>query len=340
MRKFIYILLSTLPLVLTGCTPIGDKSTSMSIIYLITATLALLLLVGYFVLIRNKNVWFVFLFSSVFVVNTGYWLLSVSKTLNTALFANRLSYLGSVFLPMAVMMIILAVTHANYKKWLPCVLSIISIVVFLVASSYPYLDIYYKSVTLKTVNGVSVLCKTYGILHPLYLIFLLSYFGSMIGVIVHTLKNKKLKSKSQSIVLAIAVFVNISVWMLEQLVNIDFEFLSVSYIISELFLIGLYLAIEEEDNVAAALPTQEAPPITQEDTPLEENKLAFIAENLSRLTPTERKIYDYYLEGKTTKEIMEILTIKENTLKYHNKNIYSKLGVSSRKELLYFAKML
>ena len=31
---------------------------------------------------------------------------------------------------------------------------------------------------------------------------------------------------------------------------------------------------------------------------------------------------------------MEMLNIKETTLKYHNRHIYSKLGVSSRKELL------
>jgi len=30
---------------------------------------------------------------------------------------------------------------------------------------------------------------------------------------------------------------------------------------------------------------------------------------------------------------MAELNIKENTLKFHNKNIYGKLGVSSRKEL-------
>ena len=33
----------------------------------------------------------------------------------------------------------------------------------------------------------------------------------------------------------------------------------------------------------------------------------------------------------------ESLGITENTLKYHNKNIYSKLGISSRKQLLRFA---
>ena len=61
--------------------------------------------------------------------------------------------------------------------------------------------------------------------------------------------------------------------------------------------------------------------------------------NLKTLTPTEYRIYELYLAGKSAKEIMEITGIKENTLKYHNKNIYNKLGVSSRKQLLRFASL-
>lgn len=52
------------------------------------------------------------------------------------------------------------------------------------------------------------------------------------------------------------------------------------------------------------------------------------------MTPTERTIYEAYIACKTTKEVMSMLDIKENTLKFHNKNLYSKLGVSSRKQLL------
>jgi len=61
--------------------------------------------------------------------------------------------------------------------------------------------------------------------------------------------------------------------------------------------------------------------------------------NLKTLTPTEYRIYELYLAGKSAKEIMEITGTKENTLKYHNKNIYSKLGISSRKQLLRFASL-
>lgn len=59
--------------------------------------------------------------------------------------------------------------------------------------------------------------------------------------------------------------------------------------------------------------------------------------NLGTLSPSEYRIYELYLSGKTAKEIVDILGISENTLKYHNKNIYSKLGISSRKQLLRFA---
>ncbi len=62
--------------------------------------------------------------------------------------------------------------------------------------------------------------------------------------------------------------------------------------------------------------------------------------NLKKLTITERRIFDYYLEGKSPKEILELANIKDNTLKYHNRNIYSKLGVDSRKQLLQFATLM
>ncbi len=62
--------------------------------------------------------------------------------------------------------------------------------------------------------------------------------------------------------------------------------------------------------------------------------------NVSILTSKESQIFKLYLEGKTAKEIQEITEINQNTLKYHNKNLYSKLGVTSRKELLLYAAML
>ena len=66
----------------------------------------------------------------------------------------------------------------------------------------------------------------------------------------------------------------------------------------------------------------------------------FFLDGISKLTPTEHKVFDLYLDGKSAKDIIAILGITENTLKYHNKNIYNKLGVASRKQLLRYAALM
>lgn len=61
---------------------------------------------------------------------------------------------------------------------------------------------------------------------------------------------------------------------------------------------------------------------------------------IKELTETERKVFGYYLQGKTVKEIMELSGVKESTIRFHNRNIYSKLQVSSLKQLLRFAAIM
>ena len=63
-------------------------------------------------------------------------------------------------------------------------------------------------------------------------------------------------------------------------------------------------------------------------------------DSLSTLTTKEKEIFDLYTRGLSTKDIIAQQQISENTLKYHNKNIYSKLGVKSRKELLQYIELM
>lgn len=328
--------------VFSGCTKIGEKSASSVIVYGVMAVLAIIILFGYLCLIKKKEAWFTVLFTSVAVVNAGYFSLSISKTLEEALLANRISYLGSVFLPLSMLMIILDVTKIKHKKWVSALLIAVGTAVFFIAASPGYLDIYYKEVSLKTVNGVTVLEKVYGPWHDIYLYYLLFYFVADIAAIVHATVKKKMYSTAQVLILISAASINKGVWLLEQLVKIDFELLSVSYIISELFLLGLHLMIQEtERNIPAQGSEIEKKTEPKQKLSKEQKEICeFFSEGLKELTPTEKTIYGFYIEGKTTAEIREKLNITENTLKYHNKNIYSKLGVSSRKELMGIAKML
>jgi len=349
--KRVLACLPILILCLSGCSSVGEKAASLSLIYGAAAVLSALLLVGCFRLVQKKRGWFILLFTSVLVVNVGYTLLSVSTGLEMALWANRLSYLGSVFLPLAMLMIILNVTNTKCPEWLIGCLFTLAGAVFLVAASPGVLDIYYKEVSFAVVDGVSTLVKVYGPLHPIYLFYLLGYFGAMVAVIVRSSVKKTIDTAAHAVILAIAVFVNIGVWLIEQLTNIDFEMLSVSYIISELFLLGVHMVMNENQRLRQIVTQAEA----VQDQPREETagmlenplentfepaQIELFMAGLDRLTPTERAVYDAHIARVTSKEIMANLNIKENTLKYHNRNIYGKLGVSSRKELLEIHKQI
>ena len=353
--KKIFIYASALSLIilsLSGCSPIGDKSGSLSIIYGAAAIISLLLLMGCIILVRKKRTWFITLFSSVLVVNIGYTLLAMSNSLEMALWANRLSYLGSVFLPLAMLMIILDVTATKHPYWLHGALGLLSLLVFLIAASPGILPIYYKEVSFAVVNGVSTLVKVYGPLHPIYLVYLLGYFSAMVAVILRANAKNTFESTAHAVILAMAVFVNIGVWFIEQLVSIDFEMLSISYIISELFLLGVHLVMNEYQKLHRLLKQVETvqryseepaapnkiPEIPVTDMEIAPERIALFMEGLETLTPSEKNLYDAYIARMTTKEIMASMNIKESTVKYHSRNLYSKLGVSTRKELLEFHK--
>ena len=341
-----YVSLSLVPLLLLslgGCSRVGDRSSSISVVYFTAALLSFLFLVSCFLLLGKKEGWLLTIFFCVFIVNCGYFAISVSSTLNAALWANRIAYLGSSILPLAMLMAILKVSGIKSSRWLLVALFAVAISVFIIASTPGITDIYYKEVSLGSYNGATVLIKEYGPLHCVNLFYLLGYAVITAAIAINTVIKKKLQSGIQTFALVASVVVNIGLWLLEQFVRIDFELLSLSYIISELFLLYLFLTMKYGNAAEAPTKAVTEPLPDEEPMPVptaEDELLEVFKSGVSRLTPTESTIYGFYLEGKSTKEIMATLNITENTLKYHNKNIYSKLGVCSRKQLIERSKML
>ena len=90
--------------------------------YGIMAIVSLLLLVGYCIFIKVKDIWMFLLFISVFIVNIGYLALVISKSLEEALLANRISYLGSVFLPLCMLMAIVNMCKIKCPAWIITIL--------------------------------------------------------------------------------------------------------------------------------------------------------------------------------------------------------------------------
>ena len=340
----------------------------MSIAYFITAVVSFLLAAGYLFFVKRKNIWLAVLFVSVFVVNLGYLALACSSTLEGALLANRIAYLGSVFLPLAMLMGISDVCRITIPRRRIVFLTGISIVVFLIAASPGYLDCYYKEVSLVFVNGMAKLQKTYGPLHNVYYVYLFGYFAMMAAVVVWSIRKGAVISGRYGVILQTVVLLNICIWLVEQLAGSTFEFLAISYMISELLLFFVYDVMAHDGRLAVSVNTQpqeeqrienpevldgsEAEDVTirlseaiqekaepQADILIPElDMMQMMAQywpEVEQLSAREREVLQCILEDKKRKEIAETLFISENTVKTHISKLYSKLGVANRRELLF-----
>ena len=61
---------------------------------------------------------------------------------------------------------------------------------------------------------------------------------------------RRITSASHATLLASVTLGNIAVWGIEQIIDIEFEFLSISYIITELFLLMLYIMLQAQEHTA------------------------------------------------------------------------------------------
>jgi DNA-binding CsgD family transcriptional regulator len=303
------------------------------------AIIATILLVGYFALVRKKEPWLLLLYVCVTIVNVGYFLLSISKTVEFAIFANDVAYFGSVFLSMSMLLTITKLCGFEIKKKLIITLGTIGIVMFLIVATVGILPWYYKEVELVFVDGAAKLKKVYGVLHPMYLVYLVGYFTAMVACIVQSIRKKMIASQRHASLIAAIVFGNIAVWFVEKFIPWDFEFLSVSYIFSEIVLLGLYWMMQDYVRVdLVPQPTQEVArpaPVDIATMPMEEKILkilSFLKEG-ELLATREREILEMVLQNKKRKEIADELFLSENTIKTYTRTLYGKLGVSSREEL-------
>ena len=321
---------------------------NMTMVYGAVAMLSVLLLIGYLLLEKKKERNFIFLISCVAIVNTGYFLLAAANSLRMAMFANSVSYFGAAYSMLAMLLIISEVCRMKKRYWLRCLFVGISTAAFALAASGDWLGLYYTSVDITSIGGMTKLVKEYGPLHILYTVYLLSYVLIMVAMIWYAAKKQRLSSFKYTILLFVAVLLNIGVWAVEQCFDENFEFLCVSYIVTEVILLLLYSMLRDYGIVQPDGQVVSAQMLTQLNTrritpgalpPGMEDLLRAFAEKVRTLSSAERRILDFYIEGHDTADIPDLAFISIHTVKKHNHSIYQKLGVASRDELLLYIEL-
>ncbi|MBQ8289570.1 MAG: helix-turn-helix transcriptional regulator [Clostridia bacterium] len=128
-------------------------------------------------------------------------------------------------------------------------------------------------------------------------------------------------------------------WLFEKLVHWEYEFLSVTYIGSELLLLLVYWMMQDyvhKDDIPAPTPAQTAQlgiDIATMPMEIKIGKVLLCLKNGETLAPREREVLELILQYKKRREIAEILYVSESSVKLYTRTLYAKLGVTCREEL-------
>ena len=324
------------------------KTGDLTAVYGILALLSVLLCMIYFIFDKKKNYLFLALFSCVAASNTGYFLLAICNSLPVARAANAISYFGGAFSLLVMMNIIYDICQLRKKKWFTYGAAGACVAAFFIAASGDWLGLYYKSISLETVNGMTRLVKEYGPLHKLYAVYLLGSILVMVGMIIYAAKTHRLASPKYTLFLLVAVLLNIGVWLVEQLIDVDFEFLSVSYLVTGVLLFLMYDMLCDYGIIRSDVGIVSVQMLTQLNTrQVEPNALpagmeemfAGFSEKCRTLSSAERRILNYYIDGYEIADIPDLAFISIHTVKKHNRSIYQKLEISSRDELMLYVEL-
>lgn len=181
------------------------------------------------------------------ISNLGYLELSNAKTLEGALLANKISYLGGCFLPCFIIECICEVCKQKIPKWIRIVSLGLSGMAYCLVCTVGHFPIYYKDVALTFENGNTYLLKTYGPLHNLYLILLCAYFLVAFAIIIYSFfRQSEVSYKSTVILFGMMVFSS-TLYMLGSRLEIKEQIIPLIYLIDGTTILLLLFRIRMYD---------------------------------------------------------------------------------------------
>jgi len=205
---------------------------------------------------KQKVTNFLLLFMAIMISNFGYYSICTADSLEHAVSANCLVYLGGIFVPILLFLSIAALCQQPVERVLVLFLlafaSVILYFVFRIGSGTEF----YSRVELVTRGGISFLKKEYGPMHTLYPVFVLLCMALCTWVLAVSFFRQKRISYKVILSLFIAQMFSIGVYVGERILHSETEWMVFVYLLDEILILVLIRRIgmyEVADHIANAL---------------------------------------------------------------------------------------
>ncbi len=205
---------------------------------------------------RNNFIYYVFY--AILVANFGHWLLGFSESVEGAIVANKVNYLGASFLPMFMFFALLQVCKIHISRWIYIVLIIMSFALCAMAMTVGYSPIYYKTVEYVVQGGVGNYVATYGWGHTVFNVYLVFYALLDIWIILWALVCQKTVSIKNIFAMIATEFATIASFFIARFLGNDMLVMPFVYVLDQVLLLYICNNVKWYDITERVLESIEA----------------------------------------------------------------------------------
>ncbi|MCR5203179.1 MAG: HD domain-containing protein [Lachnospiraceae bacterium] len=179
------------------------------------------------------------IFAFIPLTNLAYVILIHAKTLDVALVATKMTFMGGCFLILFITFYIFNMCQVKMPKFLILLMMGISIVITFSVLSIGQNKLFYKSVEATKEHGRLVLHKVYAPMHTVYYAFILICFLIGFGVIFYSLKHKNQVSRKIIWLLFIPEMLSVLCFFIGRYAFHYVELIPLSYLFAQIMYLGI-----------------------------------------------------------------------------------------------------
>ena len=195
---------------------------------------------------KHFDVNFTMIFTLVPVACLGYLMSASADSLEGAIRAQQIIYIGGCFLQYFILLSILNLCKIEMKRWVRPALFAICAFLYASVLTVGHLDIFYKKVTFDIIGGVPTLTKEYGGMHTLFYVTILLFFLiGMITIVYSIIKKNKQVPRNILYLLVIPDVVCVFSFFVGRKILSNFDIVPLAYVLAEL----VYLLIAYRFNL-------------------------------------------------------------------------------------------
>lgn len=190
------------------------------------------------IVFRNqKNNYIFYTFFSIIIANFGHMLLGFSESLEGAILANKVNYLGASFLPLFMFFALMQICRFKIFFVVRAFLVTLSFFVLFLSFTVGYSPVYYTSIEYVVQSGVGNYVATYGWGHTVFNVMMFGYVFADILIIVFAILKRKNVSYKNIVAMTLTEAISISSFLIARRMENDMLVMPFVYVCDQILIL-------------------------------------------------------------------------------------------------------